>query len=236
MSTSPAPPPTSARCRTSSLAASAAGDGASLRRAGPARRRALRSATLALAAAVLSVAAPPSSSALQRSAWQAPVPVGPGPVRPFQAPAHVYGPGHHGADLGAAPGGVVVAAGAGTVTFAGPVAGRPVVVVAHDGGLRTTYEPVVPGVAVGETVLAGDPLGRLAAQGSHCAPGTCLHWGLRRGGVYLDPMLLLRRGPARLLPLHGGATLAPAAPGARSYLSQGPRLWRAVPGRRGLLV
>ena len=72
----------------------------------------------------------------------------------------------------------------------------------HRGGLRTTYEPVSATASVGTAVTAGDPIGVLEAAGSHCAPSGCLHWGLRRGEVYLDPLLLVRR-PDRpvLLPL-----------------------------------
>jgi hypothetical protein len=28
----------------------------------------------------------------------------------------------------------------------------------------------------------------------------CLHWGLRSGALYLDPLILLGLGPVRLLP------------------------------------
>ncbi|MGV2922317.1 hypothetical protein RMO59_41535, partial [Streptomyces alfalfae] len=39
---------------------------------------------------------------------------------------------------------------------------------------------------------------------------SCLHWGLRRAEVYLDPLTLLppwllNRGPSRLLPIKGAA-------------------------------
>src|SRR5688500_11978557 len=64
-------------------------------------------------------------------------------VRRFDPPPRPWLPGHRGTDLAAAPGSVVRAAGAGTIVFAGQVAGRGVVSVAHSGGLRTTYEPVV---------------------------------------------------------------------------------------------
>jgi murein DD-endopeptidase MepM/ murein hydrolase activator NlpD len=95
----------------------------------------------------------------------------------------------------------VLAAGAGVVLFAGMVAGRPVISVAHANGLRTTYEPVGPSVAAGEAVARGSPLGVLATGHAGCPAAACLHWGLRRGEVYLDPMLLLRPPRVRLLPL-----------------------------------
>ena len=74
--------------------------------------------------------------------------------------------------------------------------------VRHAGGLRTTYEPVLPAVRVGTTVAAGDLIGHLMPGHGDCGPARwCLHWGLLRGSTYLDPLTLLRRGPVRLLPL-----------------------------------
>lgn len=111
-----------------------------------------------------------------------------------------YEAGHRGVDLAAAVGSPVVAVAAGEVTFAGAVAGRGVVVVAHPDGLRTTYEPLDAAVRPGQTVTAGSPLGTLAAQPLHC-PAACLHLGLRRGETYLDPLSRLRGTPPVLLPL-----------------------------------
>lgn len=85
--------------------------------------------------------------------------------------------------------------------FAGTVAGRGVVSLQH-GDLRTTYEPVTATVRRGDAVGAGAEVGVVQDVPGHCAPASCLHWGLRRGPVYLDPMLLLvARQPPRLLPL-----------------------------------
>jgi murein DD-endopeptidase MepM/ murein hydrolase activator NlpD len=98
----------------------------------------------------------------------------------------------------------VLAAGAGTITFAGQIAGRGVVVVRHDDGLRTTYEPVTPDVAAGQVVTRGTPIGTVQAGVPHCALGPCLHWGALAADRYLDPLTLLRpdrRPPPVLLPL-----------------------------------
>src|SRR5690242_19929717 len=76
----------------------------------------------------------------------------PAVVRPFDPPPQPWLPGHRGVDLAAGAGAPVYAAGAGTVRFAGQVAGRGVVSVDHAGGLRTTYEPVTPAVAEGQAV------------------------------------------------------------------------------------
>jgi murein DD-endopeptidase MepM/ murein hydrolase activator NlpD len=124
-------------------------------------------------------------------------------VRSFDPPPQRWLPGHRGVDLAARPGVTVYAAGPGVVRFAGVIAGQGVVSVEHRGGLRTTYEPVVPTVRAGEAVAAGDAVGRLAAGHPGCAEPACLHWGLRRGGEYLDPLALLGLGHVRLLPLRG---------------------------------
>lgn len=121
--------------------------------------------------------------------------------RAFDPPATRYGPGHRGADLPGQVGQPVRAAGAGRISYAGLLAGRGVVVVVH-GELRTTYEPVTAVVPVGRQVIAGKVIGRLEAGHPGCTPA-CLHWGLLRGEIYLDPVRLVRRGPSRLLPLDG---------------------------------
>jgi len=124
-------------------------------------------------------------------------------LRRFAVGPQPWSPGHRGVDLAAGAGQRVLSAGAGTVAFAGLVAGRGVVTVAHAGGLRTTYEPVTAGIEVGRAVAAGDELGVLA-DGNHC-PVTCLHWGALRGDVYVDPLTLLRPPmPPILLPLATG--------------------------------
>ena len=66
------------------------------------------------------------------------------------------------------------------------------------GSVRTTYEPVVSRVRAGERVALGQVIGILGA-GGHC--GGCLHWGLREGKSYLDPLLLIggRGGRLRLV-------------------------------------
>ncbi|MFI7605510.1 murein hydrolase activator EnvC family protein [Micromonospora sp. NPDC049366] len=146
-----------------------------------------------------SVSAPPAVAGTFRWPLDGP----PRPVRRFDPPPRPWLPGHRGVDLAAPAGATVRAAGAGTVLFAGPVAGRPVVTVGHTDGLRTTYEPAHATVAVGASVTAGDPVGVLLAGHAGCPATACLHWGLRRGEEYLDPLALLGLGPVRLLPLDG---------------------------------
>ncbi|MGY1812173.1 M23 family metallopeptidase [Blastococcus sp. SYSU D00820] len=144
-------------------------------------------------------AAAPSAAAPVAALWTSPLPGAP-VTRPFEAPPSPYAAGHRGVDLAASPGAPVRAAGAGVVAFAGMVAGRPVVSIDHADGLRTTYEPVTPSVGAGRTVARGDPIGVLARGHLECPVDACLHWGLRRGEVYLDPLALLRPPRVRLLP------------------------------------
>ncbi|MFJ8810208.1 murein hydrolase activator EnvC family protein [Streptomyces sp. NPDC102490] len=151
-------------------------------------------------------------------------PVGTRPVvlRGWEPPATPYGPGHRGVDLAADGGAPVRAVAAGRVSFAGPVAGRGVVSVELTGTgeppLRTTYAPVEAAVRKGDEVTAGELLGTVEQTGPHCT--ACLHWGLLRGEVYLNPLSLLppwllNAGPSRLLPvlgvpLPGRAEISPA--------------------------
>ncbi|HEV8175721.1 MAG TPA: M23 family metallopeptidase [Actinoplanes sp.] len=122
-------------------------------------------------------------------------------VRRFDPPPQPWLPGHRGVDLAAPPGSVVRTAGAGTVAYVGTLAGRGVVSIAHPGGLRTTYEPVTSSLRAGDPVTAGAQLGVLDGGHPGCPAEACLHWGLRRGEYYLDPLALLGLGRVRLLPL-----------------------------------
>ncbi|MGW3011430.1 peptidoglycan DD-metalloendopeptidase family protein [Streptomyces sp. NPDC001219] len=129
-------------------------------------------------------------------------------------------------DLAASAGAVVRAAAPGRVTFAGTVAGRGTLTleVSRSGRppLRTTYEPVRSTVKKGQRVTAGQPVALLQKGGPFHCREPCLHWGLRRGKTYLDPLSLLpqnmlRGGPSRLLPIFGvpvpaGADPAPPHP------------------------
>ena len=154
----------------------------------------------------LAVAAP-REPAVPAGRW--PLEGSPRVLRPFDAPASRYGPGHRGVDLAAAFGAPVLAALPGRVVFAGPVAGRRVVSL-QSGALRTTYEPVAAQVRAGELVQAGAPLGVLTS-GSHCTE-PCLHWGLRAGEDYLDPLRTLRsRDGVALVAESRRATVARAA-------------------------
>ncbi|GAA1117436.1 M23 family metallopeptidase [Citricoccus alkalitolerans] len=121
-------------------------------------------------------------------------------LRVFEPPPEPWAAGHRGVDW-AATGDEVVAPGAGTVRFAGRVAGRPVITLAHADGMLSSLEPVTAAAhwSVGDHVEAGELLGTLgpgqsdgdgdgggAGDGGqetgtatgHC-PQRCVHWGVR---------------------------------------------------------
>lgn len=154
-----------------------------------------------VAAAVL-VAAPASADDV-RLRW----PLHPRPVvvRTFDAPEPNWQRGHRGVDLAGSAGQAVFAAGEGTVAFAGNLAGRPLVSIAHPGGLRTSYEPVHPAVRAGQRVVAGAVVGELVAGHQGCAAPACLHWGAMWGPAsraeYVDPIGLVASTPVRLKPV-----------------------------------
>jgi murein DD-endopeptidase MepM/ murein hydrolase activator NlpD len=151
--------------------------------------------------AVLAVA--PAHADDGRLQW--PVRPRPAVVRTFDGPTPNWQPGHRGVDLAAASGQTVYAAQDGVVVFAGELAGRPLVSIAHPGGLRTSYEPVRPSVRRGQSVQAGAALGAVEAGHAGCAAPVCLHWGAMWGPAsradYVDPLGLLETTPVRLLPL-----------------------------------
>jgi murein DD-endopeptidase MepM/ murein hydrolase activator NlpD len=145
--------------------------------------------------------ATPDSTRSVVERWTWPLDPVPEVSRRFDPPDQPWLPGHRGVDLIGAVGQVVRSPTDGTVTYAGQLAGRGVVVVSHPGGLRSTFEPVASGVAVGTVVAQGDPVGTISTDASHCAPATCLHWGVLRGRTYLDPLAFVGRARIVLLPL-----------------------------------
>lgn len=154
-------------------------------------------AAAALALAVLLFAQPAGSSCVGLSA---PVP---GPVVAPFAPIGAYA-GHWGVDLAAPEGTTVRAAAAGTVTFAGVVAGNTTVTVDHGGGLKTSASYLGRLlVGRGAWVGRGTPIGESGVHDDRPA----LHFSMRIDGSYVDPAMFLGCRPAvpapglRLVPL-----------------------------------
>ncbi len=150
--------------------------------------------------------------------WVRPVPGA--VVRPFEPPSVAYGPGHLGVDFAAAPGTPVHAAGAGVVTFAGHVGTAIDVVVLHRDWRRTTYAFLRTAVVHrGDRVGAGGLIGATGGTGEN-HDGHVLHFGLRDGSKYVDPMQLFAPVDlpevVHLAPLAGRGTVVdgPAPPGS----------------------
>ena len=176
-------------------------------------RRRLTALLLAVVCALLGAVllAPPAGAAPRDDAGGAGTATGGWPLDGtptvtggFDPPDVRWGAGHRGVDLEARPGQRVLAPGDGRVVFVGRVGGKPVVVVGH-GGVRSTLEPVVGTVRVGQRVRRGDVVGRVGRE-EHCQD-RCLHWGVKRGPTYLDPLAPLDRpasagtaGTLRLVP------------------------------------
>lgn len=132
--------------------------------------------------------------------WTWPLQPVPRVAATFDPPTAPWDAGNRGVDLEGSIGQQVRAIGSGQVVFAGVIAGRGVVVVGH-GELRSTYEPVTATLEVGADVTAGQVIGLLQGVQSHCTPNVCLHLGVRRDEVYLDPLAFLGALPVRLKPI-----------------------------------
>ena len=132
--------------------------------------------------------------------WSWPLDPRPAVVRAFDPPAKPWLSGHRGVDLRAAHDGApVTSPAAGTVTFAGVVVDRPVITVDHGNGLRSSFEAVRSDLQPGTAVAEGGVLGWI--QPGHCGPGPCVHWGVRRGEEYLNPLgFVTDLRPSVLLP------------------------------------
>ena len=133
--------------------------------------------------------------------WAWPLAPDPRLVERFAPPPHPRSAGHRGVDLDATVGQPVRAPEAGVVTFSGVIAGRGVVVLAHPGGLRSTFEPVERALPTGAVVERGQAVATVSAASGHCVPATCLHWGVLRGETYLDPLGLVGVLRVVLLPM-----------------------------------
>lgn len=160
---------------------------------------------ITLAATLTVLLAAPAHADGPRLDW--PLRPAPAVLRGFDAPTPNWQRGHRGVDLAGKVDQPVYAAGSATVVFAGMLAGRPVVSLAHPGGLRTSYEPVRAAVRVGQAVDASTAIGTLQSGHSGCPAPACLHWGAMWGPAaradYLDPLGLLATTPIRLKPLAG---------------------------------
>jgi murein DD-endopeptidase MepM/ murein hydrolase activator NlpD len=169
-------------------------------RAGPVGRSRARRPIVAALVALLLISAGSGAAAAPclRPPVDAPV------VDPFRAPACPWCPGNRGLEFAVAPGTVVRVAAAGTVTFAGAVAGVRYVVIEQADGLRATYGSLASShLRAGQRVPAGAIVG---------TSGASFHFGLRRGVTYVDPEPYLGRWVTRPRLVPTDATPARPAP------------------------
>lgn len=96
-------------------------------------------------------------------------------------------------DLAAPAGTPIVAAGGGTVTFAGPRGGYGnVVILDHGDGTETRYAHQQRlDVTVGQQVTGGQQIGTVGSTGNSTGPH--LHFEVRRNGQPVDPAPLVGR-------------------------------------------
>ena len=124
--------------------------------------------------------------------WSPPVAVA--PTQPFRAAICRWCPGHQALGYRLAAGSPVTAVAAGTVEFAGVVAGVAYVTIGQAEGWRATYGGLHPvTVREGSRVTAGQRLG---------VTTTWFTFSLRHDSQYVDPAPMLGRwrGRLRLLP------------------------------------
>jgi hypothetical protein len=144
-------------------------------------------------------------------------------VRGFEAPAGQSGAGHRGIDLDAPVGRPVRAPAAGSVVFAGPVAGRIWVSLLVAPGVVVTVGPLLRPAAPGPPAVARYPVGAVGPPAGTAGPAAAagrrvralervgrvgpghdgaVHLSVRVDGVYLDPLpYLVDRPRPRLAPL-----------------------------------
>ena len=144
-----------------------------------------RCEALALTMAIGVLLAAPAYADDGRLDW--PLRPRPAVLRAFDAPAPTGSAATAASTSPATPGQTVYAAAAGTVVFAGELAGRPLVSIAHPGGLRTSYEPVDAVVRAGSSSTRAAAVGELVAGHPGCgaagvpALGRDVGPGLARG-------------------------------------------------------
>lgn len=127
--------------------------------------------------------------------------------RAFDKPAKNWMAGHRGVDFAVDAGADIYAPAAGEITFSGTVVDRQVITITHEDGRKSSFEPVISALPVGNRVIAGQRIAAVSSDIKHCTGGGyCLHWGVRestqKAEDYINPLLLLEQlEPSILLPI-----------------------------------
>ncbi|MGO1524275.1 MAG: murein hydrolase activator EnvC family protein [Nesterenkonia sp.] len=123
----------------------------------------------------------------------------------FAAPPVPWASGHRGIDLAADAEATIRAPADGVVSFSGRVVDREVLSIDHGAGYTSSFEPIDSPLDVGDSVATGEPIAELGTYddgATHCQT-SCLHWGVRRHGEYINPLLMTGElEPSVLLPVN----------------------------------
>ncbi|MCI1832167.1 MAG: M23 family peptidase [Bifidobacterium sp.] len=130
-------------------------------------------------------------------------------VRPFDAPAEQWSPGHRGVDVSTPEGNVIggpgisatplLAPAEGIIAFRGMVANKSIVTIRH-GSLTSTFEPAQSALPVGSHIVQGDVFAVAQGFSDHCG-GRCVHWGVKDAeGKYTDPLTLIEQRKIMIKP------------------------------------
>lgn len=166
---------------------------------------------------------PGAVSVVAAPCWRPPVAAA--VADPFRQPDCPWCPGNRGIEYATAPGDIVTSVAAGTVTFAGSIAGIRYVVVEIANRWRITYGNLSDSeLRVGKTVVAGMAIGATAGA---------FHFGLRDGETYIDPAPYLGEWQfrVRLVPTDGSRASSGSPPTLRCETDERRPVARGVPGR-----
>ncbi|MCI1984157.1 MAG: M23 family metallopeptidase [Bifidobacteriaceae bacterium] len=116
-------------------------------------------------------------------------------VKEFSPPKEQWLAGHRGIDIKAPAGAIIVAPAQGVVTFAGMVAGKNEVSIKTGqspslDSVVFSFEPATTTLRKGDSVAKGAKIATVTGHSDHC-DGSCVHWGARKNGSYVDPRTAL---------------------------------------------
>jgi murein DD-endopeptidase MepM/ murein hydrolase activator NlpD len=125
-------------------------------------------------------------------------PIDPPVVKRYaEIPEQNWKTGHRGIDLLSAADGAVHSPADGYISAINSFGTKHIVSVTH-GELRSTFESVTTTLKINDPVQRGQIIGYLHETSDHCLPDLCLHWGVKRGETYLDPINFVQGEPVLL--------------------------------------